>query len=272
MSRISSRLASLKQQNRKALIPYVVAGDPDLSLLVPMMKEMVEAGSDILEIGIPFSDPMAEGPVIQLAHERALLNEVTLQQVLDQVGIFRKDDDNTPVVLMGYANPIEAMGYETFAEQAKKAGVDGVLIVDMPPEEAKPLKALLDAVEIDIIFLIAPTTTEKRMKLIADTASGYLYYVSLKGVTGAGHLDITSVNENMAKIRSITDLPVCVGFGIKDGESARQISACADGAIVGSVLVNKIAELSVHKERSDSIRQELTGMIGEMRQSMDSAV
>lgn len=270
MSRIAACLANLQQSKRKALVPYIVAGDPDLASLVPAMHAMVAAGADILEIGIPFSDPMAEGPVIQLAHERALVHGVTLKHVLDEIRVFRQDDQDTPVVLMGYANPIEALGYEQFACLASDAGIDGVLIVDMPPEESADLRLELDKASIDIIFLVAPTTTSDRIKIIAEAASGYLYYVSLKGVTGAGHLDISSVNENVARIRAISDIPLCVGFGIKDGESARQISACADGAVVGSVLVSKIAELASRSDCSSSlVASELAKMIGAIRLAMD---
>ncbi len=241
MSRIASCLAKLKQQNKKALVPYFVAGDPVLELCVPMMHSMVEAGVDIIELGVPFSDPMAEGPVIQLAHERALLHNTSLKDVLKCVEQFRQQDKDTPVVLMGYANPIEVMGYENFAEKAAKAGVDGVLIVDMPPEEAVGVfVTALSKYQIDNIYLIAPTTTEKRIRLIAEQASGYLYYVSLKGVTGAGNLDIQSVKEKIEIIQSITDLPVCVGFGIKDEESAQKIAQIAQGAVVGSALVDRM--------------------------------
>lgn len=241
MSRIASCLAKLKQQKKKALVPYFVAGDPVLEVCVPLMHAMVEAGVDIIELGVPFSDPMAEGPVIQLAHERALMHNTSLNDVLMCVQQFRLKDQQTPVVLMGYANPIEVMGYENFAEKAATAGVDGVLIVDMPPEEAAGAFVIaLRKYQIDNIYLIAPTTTEKRIRLIAEQASGYLYYVSLKGVTGAGNLDIQSVKEKVDIIQSITDLPVCVGFGIKDEESAQKIAQIAQGAVVGSALVDRM--------------------------------
>lgn len=241
MSRIAAAFANLKKQQRKALVPYIVAGDPSLAATVPLMHALVQAGADVIELGVPFSDPMAEGPTIQLAHERALLNNVSLRQVLELVREFRKTDNNTPIVLMGYANPIEVLGYANFAQMAQAAGVDGVLTVDMPPEEAREFHAELKKVDLDNIYLIAPTTTAERIRLIAELASGYLYYVSLKGVTGAGHLDMHSVSEKMALINSITDLPVCVGFGIKDAESAKQIAQLADGAVVGSALIDKMA-------------------------------
>lgn len=249
MSRIKQCLHQLKQSSKKALVPYFVVGDPKLDLCVPMMHALVEAGADILELGVPFSDPMAEGPVIQLAHERALLHNTSLKQVLACVKAFRQTNQLTPVVLMGYANPIEVMGYTAFAESAKEAGVDGILIVDMPPEEAAgAFSQALKANDIDHIYLIAPTTTEARIRLIASQASGYLYYVSLKGVTGAGHLDVTAVQEKVTLIQSITDIPLCVGFGIKDADSAQKIAQIADGAVVGSALIDRIATAKNNEE------------------------
>ena len=242
MSRISSCLSRLKEQNRKALIPYIVAGDPALDNCVPVMHALVEGGADIIELGVPFSDPMAEGPVIQQAHERALLHNVSLRDVLNCVKQFREKDTQTPVVLMGYANPVEVMGYQSFANAASDAGVDGILTVDMPPEEAEEFISILRKHDIDNIFLIAPTTIEERVRLIANNASGYLYYVSLKGVTGAGHLDVESVKKKVGQIQGITSLPVCVGFGIKDADSAQRIASLAQGAVVGSALVDKISQ------------------------------
>ncbi|HQQ62321.1 MAG TPA: tryptophan synthase subunit alpha [Pseudomonadales bacterium] len=241
MSRIAKCLEQLKVNQKKALIPYIVAGDPDRATTLATLRAMVEAGADILEIGVPFSDPMAEGPVIQKGHERALLSGMSLTQTLDLVREFRSTDNNTPVVLMGYANPVERMGYGVFADAAVAAGVDGLLTVDMPPEEAGELNAELKRVGIDNIFLLAPTTTDARAKHICELATGYLYYVSLKGVTGAGNLDTAEVREKLAHFRSYTSLPLCVGFGIKDAESARAISANADGVVVGSVLVDRMA-------------------------------
>lgn len=242
MSRIAACLNALKQEKRKALVPYIVAGDTVVDSTVELMHRLVGAGADILELGVPFSDPMAEGPTIQLAHERALTKNVSLTDVLAMVAEFRQHDANTPVVLMGYCNPVEAAGYADFAQQAKKAGVDGVLTVDMPPEEAADFNAELNKAEIDNIYLIAPTTKPERIEKIVSMASGYLYYVSLKGVTGSGALDVESVSQQMAIINSKTDLPVCVGFGIKDPESAQQISQLADGAVVGSALIDKMAK------------------------------
>lgn len=270
MSRIASRLKDLKERGRKALIPYIVAGDPGPDVTVPVMHAMVAAGADILELGVPFSDPMAEGPVIQLAHERALLHHVSLRKVLAMVQTFRQSDQETPVVLMGYANPIEVMGYQEFALLASDAGLDGVLIVDLPPGEAGDLNVELKRVGIDNIYLIAPTTTLDRSKMICNAGSGYIYYVSLKGVTGAGHLDIAAVEDKLAQIRQLTRLPICVGFGIKDAESARKIAAVADGVVVGSVLVNHMAEFSKAGDADASkLAAGVAAIIADMRTAMD---
>lgn len=243
MSRIEACLQKLQAQNKKALVPYIVAGDPDYATTLATLHAMVKAGADILEIGVPFSDPMAEGPVIQKGHERALASGMSLKKVLQLVTEFRATDSYTPVVLMGYANPVEHMGYAVFADAAVAAGVDGLLTVDIPPEEAGDLNRELKRVGIDNIFLLAPTTTDARAKHICELATGYLYYVSLKGVTGAGNLDTAEVREKLAHFRSYTSLPLCVGFGIKDADSARAISENADGVVVGSVLVDRMAAL-----------------------------
>ncbi len=269
MSRIAACLDKLHSKGQKALIPYIVAGDPNPEFTVPMMHTLVEQGADIIELGIPFSDPMAEGPVIQLAHERALEHNVCLSAALDMVNEFRQQDQDTPVVLMGYANPVEKMGYENFASRAAAAGVDGLLTVDMPPEEAELLNEALKAVAIDSIFLIAPTTTAQRIKSIASLATGYIYYVSLKGVTGAGHLDTQSVKDKLAEIKSITDLPITVGFGIKDAESAATISKLAEGVVVGSALVQKAADLS--QKGSNDVAGQAAQLIGQMRLAMNEA-
>ncbi len=241
MSRIASCMQELKAANRKALVPYIVAGDPDYATTLATLHALVQAGADVLEIGVPFSDPMAEGPVIQKGHERALASGMSLKKVLELVREFRSSDSKTPVVLMGYANPVERMGYAAFADAAAAAGVDGLLTVDMPPEEAAGLNAELKRVGIDNIFLLAPTTTDVRAQQICQMATGYLYYVSLKGVTGAGHLDTTEVRAKLAQFRSYTGLPLCVGFGIKDAASARAVAETADGVVVGSVLVDAMA-------------------------------
>jgi tryptophan synthase alpha chain len=242
MSRIAARFESLAKSRRKALIPYITAGDPHPSLTVPLMRGLVEAGCDILELGVPFSDPMADGPVIQRAGERALKHGVGLGDVLNFVCEFRKADDATPVVLMGYANPVEAMGAEKFVAAAKAAGVDGVIIVDYPPEECEDFASLLKRNGIDPVFLLAPTSTEKRIQDVARVASGYIYYVSLRGVTGAANLDYAEVTKRIPAIRAATRLPIGVGFGIRDAESARQVAKAADAVVIGSRIIQEIED------------------------------
>lgn len=266
MSRIRDRFAHLQNQGRKALITYLTAGDPNPDFTVPLMHAMVEAGADILELGVPFSDPMAEGPVIQHAMERALVHEVSLQQVIDMVAKFRTQDKQTPVLVMGYLNPVEIMGYENFVNKAVAAGIDGVLLVDLPPEEAEALLQHARAQDLDVVFLVAPTTTEARIKAIAEASSGFIYYVSLKGVTGAGHLNTAEVQQRVTKIKSVTDLPVGVGFGIKDGPSAKTISAVADAVVVGSALVRLV---EANMPSLDKTRAAVSDLIGEMRRAMD---
>ena len=243
MSRIKACFERLQHQARTALIPYIVGGDPDLESTVSQMHGLVSAGADMLEIGVPFSDPMAEGPVIQLAHERALEHGTSLQDILSCVKEFRQADDITPVILMGYLNPVEKFGYQAFAKQASEAGVDGLLTVDLPPEEAGELNAALAEESIDSIFLIAPTTDENRIAKICAGATGYLYYVSLKGVTGANKLNVEEVQQKLTLIRMHTELPISVGFGIKDPESAKAVAQFADGVVVGSALVDYYAKL-----------------------------
>jgi tryptophan synthase alpha chain len=267
MSRIEARFKELKEQGRVALVPFVTAGDPNPDVTVPLMHAMVEAGADIIELGVPFSDPMADGPVIQRASERALEHDTGMRDVLEMVRRFRADDDRTPVVLMGYLNPIEVMGYEHFAEEAGSAGVDGVLTVDLPPEEADDLLQTLKPKGIDPIFLMAPTTTAERIRQICNAASGFVYYVSVKGITGASHLAIDEVSEKVAGIRSATDLPVGVGFGIKDAESARAVAQVADAVIVGSAIVSRIEKLV---DQPDAIAPELVGFLTTLRQALDN--
>ncbi len=257
MNRLNVRFDKLREIGRKALIPYVTAGDPNPQITVPMMHAMVGAGANIIELGVPFSDPMADGPVIQRASERALKYNISLRDVLDMVTTFRKMDDITPVVLMGYLNPIEVMGYERFAEEAKEAGVDGVLIVDIPPEEATELLATLEKVEVYPIFLLAPTSTPERIKLICSAANGFVYYVAIKGVTGASHLDLSEVKAKVSEIREVTDLPIGVGFGIKDAETAEQISKVADAVVVGSALVSRIEALADEPQKAKNSVVEL---------------
>jgi len=268
MSRIEKRFADLKAEGKKALIPYITAGDPNPGVTVPMMHAMVQAGANILELGVPFSDPMADGPVIQEACERALEHHVSLEDVLAMVTEFRAQDSETPVVLMGYLNPIEVMGYQAFAEKASSAGVDGVLTVDLPPEEGHDILPIFKAADIDPIFLLAPTTVEARVKQICDVGSGFVYYVSLKGVTGSSSLDVDAVAAKLGVIRKYATTPVGVGFGIKDAESAAKVSQVADAVVVGSAIVNRIAE---HVTKPERFTQEIVDLLASMREAMDSS-
>jgi tryptophan synthase alpha chain len=240
MSRIQTTFSALKQQGKKALVPYITAGDPNPSVTVPLMHAMVEAGADLIELGVPFSDPMADGPVIQRASERALAHHVTLRDVLGMVQEFRKQDATTPVVLMGYANPVEAMGHQKFAALAAESGVDGVLTVDYPPEECGEFVEVLRQHDIDTIFLLSPTTETARVQKVVAMANGFIYYVSLKGVTGAHHLDVADVAQKVAAIRLHTALPVGVGFGVRDAETAKAVAEVADAVVVGSRTVQEI--------------------------------
>ena len=270
MNRINATLKKLRESGRKALVPYVVCGDPSIEATLPILHALADAGSDIIELGVPFSDPMAEGPVIQKGHERALANQMSLRKTMAIVGQFRETNKETPVVLMGYTNPIEKMGYQQFVEQASSQGVDGVLTVDLPPDEAGELNHYLKQADMENIFLIAPTTTYEREQMITGMASGYLYYVSLKGVTGAGHLDVASVQEKVSEIKTLTQLPVCVGFGIKDGESAKAVCRVADGAVVGSVLVDRVAKLYASGEIDpEKLAGEVSVIISDIRTAID---
>ena len=267
MSRIAARFAALRKSGRKALIPYVTAGDPNPHATVPLMHAMVAAGVDLIELGVPFSDPMADGPVIQAACERALKHHVSLRGVLEMVRSFREQDVDTPVILMGYLNPIEVMGYSAFAQGAKAVGVDGVLTVDLPPEEASPLLDELHKVEVDPIFLLSPDTSAARVQKIAAVASGFLYYVSFKGITGANQLDVGAVATKLQAIRKLTDIPLGVGFGIRDAQSAAEVAAVADAVVVGSALVKRIAELST---TPDLIPEGVSSLLRDMRLAMDA--
>lgn len=271
MSRIAGCFQKLAEQGRTALIPYVVAGDPSQAFTVPLMHQLVESGADILELGVPFSDPMAEGPVIQLAHERALANGTTLSKVLAMVAEFRKTDNTTPVLLMGYANPVMHMGYRKFADAAVEAGLDGLLTVDIPPEEVDDINGELQRVQMDNIFLVAPTTPDERITRIASRASGFIYYVSLKGVTGAGNLDTAEVASRVGAIRRHSSLPVAVGFGIKDAASARAVAQTADGVVVGSALVHSMAEVIERGGEPDAAIAAAASLLGEIRRGIDSA-
>jgi tryptophan synthase alpha chain len=267
MSRLQTTFAQLAQTGRKALIPFITAGDPSPDFTVPMMHAMVEAGVDVIELGAPFSDPMADGPVIQRACERALAHKMSLRKTLAITAEFRKSNQTTPVVIMGYLNPIEAMGYEAFADAAQAAGVDGVLTVDLPPEEATNCTALLTARHIDPIFLLAPNSTDERIEKMDALGSGYLYYVSLKGVTGAGHLNTADVEQKLQQIKAHTKLPVGIGFGVKDAETAKTVSALGDGVVVGSALISKI---EANLDNPAQAKTEIIALLTAMRSAMDN--
>lgn len=270
MSRLQTTFEHLAQAGRKALIPFITAGDPEPGFTVPLLHEMVAAGADVLELGVPFSDPMADGPVIQRASERALAHRTSLRQVLTMVAEFRQRDTETPIVLMGYLNPIERMGYRNFVEAAREAGVDGVLTVDLPVEEAEDeMLPLLYEAGIDPIFLLAPTSPPRRIEQADAAGRGYLYYVSLKGVTGAGHLDLDEVARKMAEIKSLAQLPVGVGFGVKDAATAARMARLADAVVVGSALVAKVEE---NLETPARIAPEITALLAAMRRAMDAEV
>jgi len=270
MSRLKNRFSQLSEQGRKALIPYLTAGDPGLDTSLGLMHALVQSGADIIELGFPFTDPASDGPVIQRAVERALRKKTTLKGVLSLVSRFRERDLDTPVVLMGYLNPIECMGYQTFAEAARSAGVDAILIVDMPPEEAHELLEASRQAGLDCVFLVAPGTSEARARKICELSSGYVYYVSLKGVTGASHLDIHSVSAKVGELRQYCNLPIGIGFGIKDPQTAAAMAEIADGIVVGSALVNLIAELDGERTYSEEDLQQHISLIAQMRSSLDN--
>ena len=268
MSRLEARFRALREEGRAALVPFVTAGDPDPGVTRRLLPRLVDAGADVIELGVPFSDPMADGPVIQRAGERALAAGTSLSGVLDLVRGFRGDDAGAAVVLMGYLNPIEAMGPVRFADEAAAAGVDGVIVVDMPPEEGGALLPALRERGIDPVFLLSPTTSTERMRRIASEGAGFLYYVSLKGITGAGHLDTGAVAEALGRVRAVSDLPVGVGFGIADADSARRIAAVADAVVVGSAIVRRIEEALDDPER---IPDHVAGFVAELRGAIDAA-
>lgn len=271
MSRIAGRFRQLAQQRRTALIPYIVAGDPAQDFTVPLMHRLVDSGADIIELGVPFSDPMAEGPVIQLGHERALANGTRLSDVLEMVREFRRTDSTTPVLLMGYANPVMHMGYARFADTAAAVGLDALLTVDIPPEEVDEINSELRRVGLDNIFLVAPTTPEERIAQIVAHASGFIYYVSLKGVTGAGHLVTDEIAARIAAIRRHSSLPIAVGFGIKDAASARVIAAAADGVVVGSALIDAIARVIEGGGKAEAAMVAAADLLGGIRKAIDHA-
>ena len=264
MNRLNSCFEKLRADKRKALIPFITAGDPSPTFTEPMMHALVDAGADVIELGIPFSDPMADGPVIQRASERALAAGTRLEDVLNIVKSFRATNQTTPIVLMGYLNPIEIMGYETFAKKAQAVGVDGILAVDLPPEEMGDFGSLLKAHDIAPIFLVAPTTTSERIKILAEKSAGYLYYVSIKGVTGSANLDVSAVADKVAEIRQHTNLPIGVGFGIKNAETAAKIAKVSDAVIVGSAIVQQI-----ETGNQDKLLETIPAFVRELREAMD---
>ena len=264
-SRIASTFGKLRAAGRPALIPFVTAGDPAPRQTVAIMHGLVKGGADVIELGMPFSDPMADGPVIQRSSERALAHGVTLRNVLEYVTEFRRTDTSTPVVLMGYANPIERMGLAAFVHAAKAAGVDGVLIVDYPPEESGPWLEALKGSGIDPIFLLSPTSTDASIERVAKVATGYIYYVSLKGVTGATNIDTGDVAAMVKRIRKHTDIPVGVGFGIRDGATAKRVGGVADAVVVGSRIVSDLANcaLEAAPEKARTVMAEFRAAIDE---------
>ena len=265
-NRIDTRFETLSDTGRKALVPFITVGDPDPAWTVDIMHALVKSGADLLELGVPFSDPAADGPVIQLASERAISRGVTLRSVLDTVETFRCHDADTPIVLMGYLNPIERYGHAAFAGDAARAGVDGVLLVDCPPEEMAPLRGHLEEHGIYPIHLVAPTTTSERLQIIAEQSRGFLYYVSVKGVTGASGLDAAGLRGPLREIRSQSDLPIAVGFGIKTADDAAAIAGLADAVVIGSALVER-----VHNAGSrDDACERVMGFLAPIRHAMDN--
>ncbi len=269
MSRIRERFDALAGQGRKALVPYITAGDPHPGQTVALMHTLVEAGADMIELGVPFSDPMADGPVIQAACERALAHHTSLRDTLDMVGRFRERDSHTPVILMGYQNPVEVLGIPEFARLARQSQADGVLTVDLPVEQAGPALETYREHGLDTVFLIAPTTSDARIKKICEASSGLIYYVSLKGVTGAGHMDISEVRNKVREIRQHSTLPVGVGFGVRDAESAGHIASIADAVIVGSALIRQI---EAHLSDPDTMKNKVAALLTGMREALDRGI
>ncbi len=268
MNRIASRFAELRAAQRSALIPYITAGDPQPSATVDLMHLLVSKGADLLEIGVPFSDPMADGPVIQRATERALAHNVSMHDVFSMVRAFRTKDSNTPVILMGYLNPVEIMGYAAFAREAAAAGVDGVLTVDLPPEEAEDYAIILQEAGLERIFLVSPTTPNRRLQAVARLGSGFVYYVSLKGVTGANSLDTADVAQHIAELRRFISIPLGVGFGIRDAHTAGLVAQVADAVVVGSVIVHLLEQ---HQHDLPAMHHAVGALVGEMRAAIDAA-
>ncbi|MFN3236601.1 MAG: tryptophan synthase subunit alpha [Pseudomonadales bacterium] len=267
MSRISDTFARRRAAGQKLLIPYLVAGDPNLETSLEVMHAMVDAGADVIEVGVPFTDPEAEGPSIQLGHERALKHNVSLTNTLGLVEQFRQTNNETPIILMGYVNPIEAMGFEKFASRAAQAGVDGTIIVNLPPEEGIELSTALKAHNLAPIYLMAPTTTDERAAMIVSEATEFIYYVSLKGTTGASNINFDGVEERVAHLRTLCPHPIVVGFGIKDGASAARVASFADGSVVGTAIVDMFAE---HQTDPAAIAPKVVKLLQDMRQQMDA--
>ncbi len=266
MSRLAATFDRLGREGRTALVPFVTAGDPEPAVTVPLLHAMVGAGADVIELGVPFSDPMAEGPAIQRACERALAHGMNLDRVLQMVAEFRRDDPDTPVVVMGYLNPIEVRGCDRFAAAAAAAGVDGVITVDLPPEEAGDYTAALTGAGLDPVFLLAPTSGDARIRRVCAASRGFVYYVSLRGVTGAAHLDLAEVRSRVGHIRGLCRLPVGVGFGISGPEAAAAVGTFADAVIVGSAIVKRVGELA---DRPAEIAPAVARFVGGLRQALD---
>lgn len=266
MGRITDAFARRAEAKQTMLIPYLVAGDPNLETSLEVMHTMVEAGADLIEIGVPFTDPEAEGPVIQLAHERALKNNVSLRDSLEMVAKFREKNDHTPIIFMGYLNPLDAMGYSQFASEAARCGVDGALIVNMPPEEGQSLNRELSLKGVDSIYLLAPTTTDERAKYVCAQGSGFVYYVSLKGTTGASNINYDDVEVRYKHLKPYCELPLVVGFGIKDGPSAARVAQFSEGSVVGTAVVSLFEK---HQSAPHKIAAEVTALLTEMRTEMD---
>ena len=264
MSRIQNHFKLLKKSNKKALIPFITAGDPHPSETVKLMNALVSSGADMIELGIPFSDPMADGPVIQRASERALSNGVGITATIKLVAEFRKENKDTPIILMGYANPIEAIGVDNFINLIKDADIDGVITVDYPPEESSVFVSKLRKVDIDSIFLLSPTTDDDRIKLIVDQASGFLYYVSLKGVTGSSNIDIQQVADKVNNIQKHTNLPIAVGFGVRDAKTANEVASVSDAVVIGSRIVNEIENAD-----SETLITKVNSLMTEIKSAID---
>ena len=267
MNRLENVFNHLRSANQSALITFITAGDPNTASTVPAMHALVEGGADVIELGVPFSDPEADGPAIQKSSERALANGMTLEQTCRLTAEFRQTNSLTPVVLMGYLNPILALGIEKFTQLAKESGVDGLIVVNLPPEEAKLMRDALDVVNISLIMLVAPTTQPDRIRLISQCATGFLYYVSIKGITGADHLNVEDVKKNLDLMRQLSNLPIAVGFGVKDAIAAKAIATTADGVVVGSALVETMANANDQQQ----LVANLTKQVDELNQGVVSA-